>query len=181
MTGGLVARKYAHGLFLAGRAQSVLDSLYDEAESLLAYLRQERKLLAFLTAPQIRDSDKERMVRDTFATRVSPTFLSFLLVLVAKYRINFLDGVLDAFIGLVKEYRGIVTTKVLTAYPLASAERVRIATEIARRTGKQVELTVIEDPSLIGGLVVLVGNQVIDYSLKHFLDELKHHLLAVKV
>ena len=90
MTREVVARKYAHGLFAAGDSRSELDPLYDEAESLLAYLRQERRLLAFLTAPQIRDQDKEQVVRDTFAKRVSPTFLSFLLLLVEKHRIDHL-------------------------------------------------------------------------------------------
>jgi F-type H+-transporting ATPase subunit delta len=180
VTGHLVARKYARGLFAAGRAQEVLDALYDEAESLLAYLRQERGLLAFLTAPQIKDQDKEQVVRDTFASRVSATFLSFLLLLVAKHRINHLDDILDQFIGLVKEHRGIVATKVRTAFPLTGTERDRIAAQVAQRTGKQVELTVVEDASLIGGVVVIVGNRVFDYSLRHFLRELKHDLLALK-
>lgn len=180
MTGHLVARKYARGLFAAGRAQEVLDALYDEAESLLAYLRQERGLLAFLTAPQIRDQDKEQVVRDTFASRVSATFLSFLLLLVTKHRINHLDDILDQFIGLVKEHRGIVATKVLTAFPLSGTERDRITAQVAKRTGKQVELTVVEDASLIGGVVVIVGNRVFDYSIRHFLRELKHDLLALK-
>jgi F-type H+-transporting ATPase subunit delta len=175
-----VARKYARGLFAAGRAREVLDALYDEAESLLAYLRQERGLLAFLTAPQIRDQDKEQVVRDTFASRVSATFLSFLLLLVTKHRINHLDDILDHFIGLVKEHRGIVATKVLTAFPLSGTERDRIAAQVAKRTGKQVELTVVEDTSLIGGVVVIVGNRVFDYSIRHFLRELRHDLLALK-
>ena len=181
MNGDLIARKYARGLFDAGVATAVTDSLYDEAESLLAYLRQERKLLSFLTAPQIRDQDKEQMVRDTFAERVSATFLSFLLLLVDKHRIDHLDSILDDYIGLVKDYRGIVVTKVVSALPLSGADRDHIAAEVARRTGKEVELTIIEDRSLIGGIVVIVGNQVIDYSLKHFLGDLKSRLLAVKV
>ena len=181
MNGDLIARKYARGLFDAGLAQQVTASLFDEAESLLAYLRQERKLLSFLTAPQIRDQDKEQMVRDTFAERVSATFLSFLLLLVAKHRIDHLDSILDEYIGLVKEHRGIVATKVLSAFPLSSEYRDRIAAEVAKRTGKKVELTVIEDSNLVGGIVVIVGNQVIDYSLKHFIGELRSRLLALKV
>jgi F-type H+-transporting ATPase subunit delta len=181
VNGDLIARKYARGLFEAGLAKKVTDSLYDEAESLLAYLRQERKLLSFLTAPQIRDEDKEQMVRDTFGERVSATFLSFLLLLIAKHRIDHLDTILDAYIGLVKEHRGIVPTKVKSAFPLSSEERDRISAEVARRTGKEVELTVIEDPTLLGGIVVIVGNQVIDYSLKHFIGELKSQLLALKL
>ena len=103
MRSEILARKYASGLFDAGDSRSELDSLYDEAESLLAYLRQERGLLSFLTAPQIKEEDKERVVRESFASRVSPTFLSFLLLLVAKHRIGHLDAILDHFIGLVKE------------------------------------------------------------------------------
>ena len=181
MTGDLIARKYARGLFGAGLSQGVLNDLFDEAESMLAYLRQERRLLSFLTAPQIRDQDKEQVVRATFTNRVSPTFLAFLLLLVGKHRIDQLDAILDRFIGMVKEHRGIVATKVITAYPLSGEERDRIAAEVARRTGKQVEVTVVEDPSLIGGIVVIVGNQIVDYSVRHFLRELREQLLAVKL
>jgi len=178
VTKDLVARKYARGLFGAGLQHKELDALYDEAESLLAYLRQERKLLAFLTAPQILDADKEQVVRDTFGKRVSSTFLSFLLLLVDRHRIDHLDAILDLFIGLVKEHRGIVATQVWTAFPLSGEERDRISAEVARRMNKQVELTVVEDPDLIGGIVVRIGNKVLDYSLKHFLRQLRDQLMA---
>lgn len=181
MTRETVARKYAQGLFAAGAAQHELDALYDEAESLLAYLRQERKLLSFLTAPQIRDQDKERVVRETFTKRVSRTFLSFLLFLVEKHRIGYLDDILDRFIGMVKEHHGILPTKVLSAVPLTGAQRDKLVAKLEKRTGKKIELTVVEDPSLIGGLMVILGNQVIDYSIRHYLRELREHLLAIKV
>jgi len=181
MKGDLVAGKYAHGLFDAGQASGLLDPLYDEAESLLAYLRQERKLAAFWTAPQIPDEDKLQIVRQAFEDRVSPMFLHFLLLLVEKHRIGYLPDILDLFIGRVKAHRGIVATRVFSAFPLDHDERERIAADVARRSGKQVELTVVVEPSLIGGLVVIVGNRVIDYSLKHFLDQLRGQLLALKV
>lgn len=181
MKGDLIARKYARGLFEAGRHTNVLDSLYDEAESLLAYLRQDRQLLAFLTAPQIKDEHKESVVRDTFATRVSKTFLSFLLLLVTKHRIDHLDSILDRFIGLVKAHHGILPTRVVSAFPLSGADRDRLTAELATRTGKKIELTVVEDRSLIGGIIVIVGNKIMDYSVKHYLGVLKSRLLALKV
>lgn len=181
MTREIVARKYAHGLFAAGDQQNELDHLYDEAESLLAYLRQERKLLSFLTAPQIRDQDKEAVVRQTFAKRVSKTFLSFLLILVQKHRIDHLDDILDKFIAMVKERRGILPTKVLSAIPLTGEQRDKLAAKLAAKTGKKIELTVVEDPALIGGLMVILGNQVIDYSIRNYLRELREQLLALKV
>lgn len=181
MRGGLVASKYARGLFEAGQLEEGLDRLYDEAEILLAYLRKERRLHAFWTAPQIPDEDKVQIIRQAFATRVSPLFLSFLLLLVHKHRIGHLPEILDLFIGLVKTHRGIVATKVISAFPLDGDERQRISVEVARRTGLQVELTVVVEPKLLGGLVVIVGNKVIDYSVKHFLEQLRGRLMAVKV
>jgi F-type H+-transporting ATPase subunit delta len=181
VSSGLIARKYARGLFNAGLSANALESLYDEAESLLAYLRQDRQLLAFLTAPQIKDEHKESVVRDSFATRVSGTFLSFLLLLVRKHRIDHLDSILDHFIGLVKEHQGILLTRVVTAFPLSGADRDRISSQLEARTGKKIELTVVEDSSLIGGLIVIVGNQIMDYSVRHYLGELKSRLLALKV
>lgn len=181
MKGDLVASKYAHGLFDAALARQLLDRVYDEAESLLAYLREERRLHALWTAPQIPDQDKLQFVRQAFESRVSPLFLSFLLLLVDRHRIGHLSEILDLFIGRVKEHRGIVTTRVFSAFPLDPQDRERIAAEVAKRTGKQVELTVVVDAQLIGGLVVIVGNQVMDYSLRHFLDQMKGQLLALKV
>lgn len=181
MNGDLIARKYARGLFDAGRSADVLEPLYDEAESLLAYLRHDRQLLAFLTAPQVKDEDKESVVRDSFTSRVSETFLSFLLLLVTKHRIDHLDGILDHFIGLVKDHQGILPTRVVTAFPLSGADRDRLTAQLAARTGKEIELTVVEDASLIGGIIVIVGNQIMDYSVRHYLGELKSRLLALKV
>lgn len=181
MKGDLVASKYAHGLFDAAREDGSLDRVYDEAESLLAYMRQERQLHAFWTAPQIPDEDKVQIVKQAFEKRVSALFLSFLLLLVNRHRIGYLQDILDLFIGRVKEHRGIVPTRVFSAFPLDDGDRERIAAEVSRRTKKQVELTVVVDPSLIGGLVVIVGNRVIDYSLRHFLNQMRGQLLALKV
>lgn len=181
MKGGLVASKYARGLFEAGLQVQGLDRLYDEAESLLAYLREERRLHAFWTAPQIPDADKEQIVKQAFASRVSPVLLSFLLLLVDRHRIGYLPEMLDQFIGRVKAHRGIVAAKVFTAFPLEGDDRERIAADVARRTRKQVELTVVVEPRLLGGIVVIVGNQVMDYSVKHFLDQLRGRLLALRV
>lgn len=181
MKGDLVASKYAHGLFDAGVNSGELDRLYDEAESLLAYLRQERQLHAFWTAPQIPDDDKVQVVKQAFEHRVSSMFLSFLLLLVNKHRIGYLSDILDLFIGRVKAHRGIVATRVFSAFPLDDDERKAIASEVSRRTNRRVELTVVVDPSLIGGLVVIVGNRVIDYSLRHFLNQMRGQLLALKV
>ena len=88
---------------------------------------------------------------------------------------------MKGFLGLVKEHQGILPTRVISAFPLSGADRDRLTGQLAARTGKEIELTVVEDSSLIGGIIVIVGNQIMDYSVRHYLGELRTRLLALKV
>jgi len=85
------------------------------------------------------------------------------------------------FQRLVKEDQGIVEARLITARSLDQALASQIREELEKNTGKKVEMKLEVDPSLIGGIVVILGDKIIDRSIRHQLSQLKDQMSALKV
>ncbi|MEW5994180.1 MAG: ATP synthase F1 subunit delta [Candidatus Zixiibacteriota bacterium] len=176
-----VARKYSHALFLAAKDRNLLDRAYEQLNDLKAYLEMDRTLLNFLEAPQVLDEHKLALVRDVFSNRLDQLFVEFLLVLVEKHRIAFLPEVIDEFARLVEAERGIGRATILTAVSLTDTERSRLTEKLAAKTGLEIVLEERVDPDIIGGVIVILHNEIIDGSVRRGLDVLREQLSKVRV
>jgi F-type H+-transporting ATPase subunit delta len=176
-----VAKRYAHGLFLLAIEKNTIDLVAEEMRGIDSILQAERSLISFLAAPQVRDQDKQAAVRAIFSGKVSKMVEEFLMLVVSKHRNPYLHEIVEAFEEMVLEHKGFVKTRVITAVPLSDAERKSLVTKLEAKTGKKVTLFTEIDPSIIGGVIVFLGDQIIDRSLRHQLDVLKNELQAVRV
>jgi F-type H+-transporting ATPase subunit delta len=176
-----VAKKYSHALFMAVKDRQRLDTVYEQMADLRAYLKTDRSLLGFLHAPHVLDEDKLSLVRQTFERRLEPLLVEFLVVLVEKHRIVFLPEVIDEFARLVEAEKGIGRATVITAVPLIDTERGELVQKLAAKTGLKIELEEKIDPYMLGGMIVILHNEIIDGSVRHGLDLLEDQLAKVKV
>jgi ATP synthase F1 delta subunit len=175
-----LAIRYAEALFLAARERNALDAVAQDVASVQELLR-DRKLLAFLESPQILDEDKEAVVRRVFRERVHPLVVDLLLLLLDKHRISHLPDILEMFQRRLDEYRGILKARVVTAVPLPDEEAERLRRNLEARTGKKVVLEREVDPSILGGVTVILGNRIIDGSLRNGLEKVRQYLLEATV
>jgi F-type H+-transporting ATPase subunit delta len=176
-----VAKRYAHGLFLFAVEKGTVDTVYSEIKELDAILEQDRSLLDFFAAPQVTDKDKFAVVRAVFRGKVSRMLEEFLMLIVAKRRNPYLRGIIDEFENLVLTYKGFVKTKIVSAVPLSESEKKSLIEKLAAKSGKKVKAVTEVDPSIIGGVIVFLGDQIIDKSIRHQLDTMRDELFALKV
>ena len=176
-----VAKKYSVALFELAREKSLIDIAWDQFNALAEFLRKDETFLDFMEAPQISDRDKMALVKKVFESRLERPFYDFLLFLVRKRRIRFLPEIVEYFDNLVREDKGLARATCISAMPITEAERREIISRLERKTSLKIELDERVDKSLIGGMVVMVKEQIIDGSIRHGLDLLRNRLLKVKV
>ncbi|UCD95190.1 MAG: ATP synthase F1 subunit delta [Candidatus Zixiibacteriota bacterium] len=176
-----VAKKYSAALFELAREKDLIDIAWDQFNSLAEFLRKDEAFLDFMEAPQISEQNKMALVKKVFESRLERPFYDFLLVLVRKRRIRFLPEIVEYFDNLVREDKGIARATCISATSISEAERKEIIAGLERKTSLRIELEERVDESLIGGMVVMVREQIIDGSIRHGLDLLRNRLLKVKV
>jgi F-type H+-transporting ATPase subunit delta len=176
-----VSQRYARALFMAAKGRKLIDQAYEQFDVLKKVLGQDRTLLDFLTAPHVTDARKVELVKNVFGPRLEKLFVEFLFVLMEKNRVNFLPAIIDAFQLLVEEDKGILRAGITTAVPLSADEERNVSARLETRTGKKILLEKKIDPAILGGMIVIVNDEIIDGSVRHGLKQIEEQLGKVKV
>jgi F-type H+-transporting ATPase subunit delta len=167
---------YARGLFEMAQAEGVVGRVEEELFRLRDLLKSNPDLLQFLKDPNIKHEGKRRALADLFQGRVHPLVLSMLIALSDQDRIGRFLHVLEEFSGIAAAARETVTGEVTAAVALDDATLQRLAAELSRITGKNVQLVQRVDPGILGGAIIQVGEQIIDGSLRRKLDQIRDKL-----
>ncbi len=176
-----VARRYAHALFLSAHGKGLLDTAYGQLNDLKDVVQKDPSFLNFLAAPQVPEESKKELVRKVFAPRIERLLVEFLVVLIDKGRINYLVEIIDEFARQVEAHQGVGRVTVISAIPLSDPERDQLSRKMAAKTGLKIVLEEKVDPSIIGGLIVLLHDEIIDGSVKHGLNLVRDQLESVRV
>jgi len=176
-----VAIKYATALFRTAKRTNQVEMISHDLEVLSDLLRENTLLKNFLESPQVLERDKKELLSSTFKSLISEALFSFLMLVVSKHRIQYLLFMAEELQRLVKEDQGIVEASLITARSVDQALVDQIRQELEKSTGKRVEMKLEIDPSLIGGIVVILGDKIIDRSIRYQLDQLKEQMLAMRV
>jgi F-type H+-transporting ATPase subunit delta len=176
-----VAKIYAHALLLSVVEKGMIDVAYDQFNSLKELVAKDKSLVHFLASPQVLDENKKTLVRDVFSSRIEKLFVEFLVVLVDKNRVNFLPEIIDEFIRLVEAERGIGRVTVITAVPLNNSERSKLKDKMHSKTNLEIILEEKIDLSILGGMIIILHNEIIDGSVSHGLNAVEEQLAKVRV
>lgn len=164
---------YARALMGMAEKSGQVDALMQELDSLVDTLDQLPRLRASLESPRIAAADKDRLIERAFGSRASKPFLNFLRVVTAKGRADCLAAIRTAARQWCDERDGRIRATMVTARPVEPAMEQKIAERLKQVFGKTVSVSAAVDPSLIGGLVVRVGDTVYDGSLKNQLNQVR--------
>ncbi|RIK77704.1 MAG: ATP synthase F1 subunit delta [Planctomycetota bacterium] len=164
--GQQVAAMYARALLgateKAGKTEAVLDELGAIVKETLDV---HPKFEAILGSGFIEHDEKVKILDRVFRGRVSPLLLNFLKVVSSHGRLDLVRAIYHAAVADLDELRGRVMVEVRSAAPLDDATAKHIATQMKQKTGSDPRLVVKQDPSLIGGVVLRVGDTVYDGSV----------------
>lgn len=178
----LVSATYGDALFDLAVQESKVDSLYAEANVCLQAFEENSELGRLLNHPKIEKSEKEKVIENTFGQFVSKDMTGLLMIMVSKDRQNNIVETLKYFLDKVKEYKGIGTVKVSTAKQLTEEQKKKVVSKLLNTTKyKELDITYCVDESLIGGMVIRIGDRVVDSSIKTKLDELAKDLKKIQL
>ena len=178
----LVSKTYAQALFELAVEEDKTSAFLEEAVGLLGIIRTNVESGQFMNHPKIQKEDKLEVVQNVFRDQISREMLGFLVTIVEKDRYGEIEAILQDFIASIKEYNNIGTAYVTTAIAINDQEKQDIESRLLATTRyRTIECIYDVDQSLIGGMVIKMGDRVVDSSIRTKLDKLQRELLAIQL
>jgi F-type H+-transporting ATPase subunit delta len=164
---------YAQALLEIARAEGRLAEVEDDLFRFARTLESSDDLRLALTDPSLPVERRIGVIEDLTGGKALQTSTALLSMIVGAGQAADLPAIVDRFVELAAAQRKREVAEVRSAIPLDSAQTERLAAALGRATGKVVEVKVIVDPSVMGGIVARVGDTVIDGSVRHRLELMK--------
>ena len=178
----LISKTYGDALFELAIEEDKIDALLGEIEQLRHVLSENEDFGRLMNHPKVIKEEKIQVARNVFEGRMSDELLGFLVIIISKDRYRDIDAILDYFIAEVKKYKGIGVATVTTAVPLREEQCRKIEQKLLDTTSyTTMEMNYTLDKSLIGGMVIRIGDRVVDSSIRTKLNELQKELLKVQL
>ena len=172
-----IAKRYARAFFEIAREDNQLEKYHDELKNFASLLEENKDLKEFLSNPILDRADKKAVIEALLQRiSVSGITVNFLKLLIDKQRMGIFSGIVSCYREFMDNALGKVRVNVKTAFPLSAELTKNLQKGLEGLTGKQVEMAVGEDASLIGGIVVRVGGKLYDGSVKTQLDNIRNLL-----
>ena len=172
-------RGYAAALYNVAGAEGVLERVADELYQLARLLESNSDLLQRLTDPRLDSAARVALIEELLSGRAHPQTVSAVSFVVQSGRARMLPEIADEVSRLTANARQRVVADVRTAVPLDDDAKRRLAEALSRSSGSQVEVRTTVDPGVMGGVVVTMGDTVIDGSVARRLSELRSRLSGV--
>ena len=164
---------YAEALIAVAKAEGNLDEVEDELFRFGQNLSGSDELRQALTDESVPVARRQAVVEDLLGAKASPVTTQLVSFVVSTGRGRDLPAIIDKLVEQAAAEKDRTVAEVRSAVPLTDDQTHRLEAALANATGKQVVVKVIVDPSVLGGLVATVGDQVIDGSVRSRLDQLK--------
>jgi F-type H+-transporting ATPase subunit delta len=175
-----VAQVYARALFEAAAEQRVLETVKDQLAQFADTLAGNRDLAVFFFSPYFSTAEKKDGLRRAVSD-ADPTFMNFLEALIERHRMPVIYRIRERYEKLWDAEMKVLPVEVTTAVPLDEATVASIGESIGRETGNRIQLTSVVDPNVVGGIVLRVGNVVLDASIKSRLNQLRKTVSKARV
>lgn len=170
-----LAQVYARALFESAKDNGVLDDVHDQLGVWTDTLGENKHLQTFFFSPRFTTAEKKEAIR-RIIDGGDERFLNFLELLTERHRLPATFRVRRAFDDLWREENKLLSVEVTSAVELDESLVKSIGDRIEERTGRRIELTSRVDPDIIGGIVLRVGNKVLDASVHGRLERLRRQI-----
>jgi F-type H+-transporting ATPase subunit delta len=170
-----LAGRYATALFDLAREAKSIDAVESSLAKVRAALDESDDFRGLVNSPIVARGDAAKAIAATAESmKLDGTTRNFLGVLAQNRRLSQLPQIIRAYRSLAANHRGETTAEVASAHPLTDDQVVELKKQLRARVGRDVNVDLSVDPSLLGGLVVRLGSQMIDSSIKTRLNTLAH-------
>jgi ATP synthase F1 delta subunit len=167
-----IAEVYARALFEVAKERDILDEIHDELGAFATALEENRELAVFFFSPYFSSEEKKNGLQRA-VTGANPVFMNFLETLLERHRMPVIFRIRARFEQLWDEENKLLPVEITSSVQLDKEIVAQIGDRIGEQTGQKVELSSKVDPEILGGLVVRVGNFVLDASIRNRLNQLR--------
>lgn len=172
----MVASRYAESLFDLAKEENAIET-YQKDIIKIQNVFNDDVFVQFFSHVAVQDDDKINILKKSFQDQVSEYVLNFLMLLVKKRRMKYIRQICQHFQSLCNDYFGVKVGKVYSAFELTKEQIHKVEKAMSQKVGKKVQLHVVIDESLIGGIKVDIDNHIYDDSLSYKLESLRKELL----
>jgi F-type H+-transporting ATPase subunit delta len=170
-----IAEVYGRSLFAVAKEQDKLDVIREQVGQFADALQENRDLAVFFFSPYFSTPEKKDGLEKAIEG-ADETLINFLELLIEKHRMPAIFRIRRYFDGLWEQENKILPVQISTATELDDAIVKQIGDRIAKDTGQRIELTTDVNPDILGGIVLRVGNSILDASIRNRLDNLRKHV-----
>lgn len=178
----LVDKTYGDALFELALENGQVNTYFEECQGILEILKENEELMKLLTHPKISKEEKEKVVENVFKGRVSDDITGFLLLILKKDRQTMIPEILEYFVDRVKAYKKIGVAFVTTAVPLDEAMKKSVVAKLTATTDyESFEMNYDVDKAIIGGMIIRIGDRVVDSSIRSKIESMAKELYEVRL
>jgi F-type H+-transporting ATPase subunit delta len=177
----LVAKIYAQALFDVAIESNMLDKFNEELNFINETFVQYPDLYTLYKTPRIDTDDKKEIIARIFQNGISKEVLNFSKILLDKGRASSFEDIVKEYKRFVNAHNNIIEAVAITAIPMQDMEKVALENKLSNLTGKVVRLENKIDNSILGGILVRIGDKVIDGTIQSRLNQLQENLVKIIV
>ncbi len=174
-----VAEPYAEALMSLAKSKNITDEIGNDIRAMKALFAESQELKTFLASPLVKAEDQKEVIKKIAGEGTNPFLLNFLLLLVDRQRIKFVEAIFSKYLEILRKLSNTVLAEVTSAVRLYEGEAEKIVEKTKKLTGaSEVEIETKIDPDIIGGVIIKVGSQVYDASLRGQLRRISLNMLG---
>lgn len=178
----LVSKTYGQALFELALEENALEQILEEEAFVKEVFAENEDLVTLLNHPKISKDEKIQVVENIFKGKISDTMVGFLVTVVTKERYDELNNIFQYLEEKVKEYKNIGVVSVTTAVELTEEQKVQLTNRLLEVTSfKQLEFNYEVNPDIIGGMILRIGDRVVDSSIRTEIDQMAKSLSKIQL
>lgn len=175
----IIANRYAEALFQLSEEENITKEIYNELHHVVDIVKNNKELDNVLKSPLVSKPEKVQLIETLFNKKINNNLKNFLKILVEKGRISSLKSIELTFRQLLNDKNNIMEGTVISAIPLTDEKVKELEEKLSKKYNKNVTLENKVDESILGGVLIRLGNTQIDGSVKTRLDNIKDQLSQV--
>jgi F-type H+-transporting ATPase subunit delta len=173
MKGAKSASRYAKSLMALAIEKNLLEQAYTDMKLIDDTCDQTKELQLLLKSPVVKADKKQTIMSMVFKGKLNPITEQFVQLIIRHRRENILHEISDSFVKQYQAYKKIDVAEIISAIPLKAEIKANIVAQLKKQSGREIVVKEVVDPSIIGGLIVRIGDRQYDGSISRKLNDLK--------
>lgn len=181
MKSEVIAERYAQALLSVAKDKNQAEAMLEQVRRYQTAVSAFPEMAHFLESPRIPEAKKEALIARIFDGEAQVILAHFIKLLLRKGRIGYLDAIFRLYPKLYDAERGVLRGELRTTYPLDGDVINRLKAKLENEIHQKIELTLVEDPEILGGFVFSTGTTLIDASIRRRLADLKEQMQHIAI